>query len=93
MRVRKPDCDEENLGLSEDQLGELSGFTGRAFAALAHLREAWLVADENNAQAIEVALQALLHGHSFADNHDLVRAVLTHGMGTDVRAEMLKVIG
>ncbi len=41
--TRKPDC--HDLGLLSHQYAALTGFSGRAIRALAHLREAWCVAD------------------------------------------------
>lgn len=67
--------------LPDEQRAALTGFTSRAFEALAHLREAWLAADADNARAIESAIRALLIGHSFKRHQDLVTQILAHGLG------------
>jgi hypothetical protein len=63
-------------GLDDADLAASTGFTRRAWAALVHLREAWISADPSNARAIELAIAALLTGHSFADNLDTVERIL-----------------
>jgi hypothetical protein len=92
----KPDCHRDNLGLHESQLAALTGFTGRAVRALAHLREAWVGADDDNADAVEASIRALVQGHSLADNEthrricrDVLRATLADGQA----AELLRRVG
>lgn len=80
----KPDCHRDNLGLDEAELASLTGFTSHAVAALAHLREAWLTADDGNAHAIEEAIGALFQGHSFAANQALFERVLRFGCEADI---------
>lgn len=55
----QPDCTQalERIG---DQAGELTGYTGRVARALAHLREAFLVADEENELSIRYAIAVLV---------------------------------
>lgn len=83
----------ELLGIAEDDLGLLSGFTSRAFPALAHLREAWCVADASNRVAIEGALRALMLGHSFYEHTPWVKQVLTFGLSGELCREILDVVG
>ncbi len=75
----EPDCDQ--LGLTDNQRGALTGFTGRAVRALAHLREAWCGADPNNRRAVEASIRALLDGHSMQDIRSICVRVL--GVGLD----------
>lgn len=70
------DCNTDRMGLDDADFPTLTGFSSRAFAALAHLREAWLSADAQNARAIEAAIRALMYGHSFADHKDEVIKIL-----------------
>jgi hypothetical protein len=86
------DC-AQYLGIQEEDLGMLTGFTSRAFAALAHLREAWLSADPDNRRAIEAGLVALMFGHSFADNVDLIAQVLSARMDPGHADELCAVVG
>lgn len=86
---RKPDC--ENLGLADNQY--LAGFTSRAMAALAHLREAWCVADADNKAAIEQSIIALLEGHSFRDNANMVRTILKHTLDEQLGKDFLAAVG
>ena len=85
----KPDC--QRLGLSDAQLASLTGFTSRAAKAVAHLREAWLSADAENARAIASALRALFaESHSFQRNRELFLDVLKaeHERGGELLAKL-----
>jgi hypothetical protein len=90
---RFPDCHHTNLGLTRDQQAALTGFTSRAVKALAHLREAWCIADPANMVAVEAAIRALLHGHSLHDGRGLCLAVLRHGLDRQQAAQLLHVVG
>lgn len=81
------------LGIPEDDLGLLSGFTSRAFAALAHLREAWCSADYYNRTAIERGLIELMAGHSFSENPYLVACVLSARLGMQQADEICTLAG
>ena len=74
------ECTGAERGLEDAELASLTGFTSRASRALAHLREAWLSADESNATAIEAALVELFRGQSFQRNKALFLVVLIHGL-------------
>jgi sulfite reductase beta subunit-like hemoprotein len=76
------DCDFDRLGLTDGQLAALTGFTTRAVRALAHLREAWVNADSDNAEAVEASIRALVQGHSFESRtmREICRAVLSVGL-------------
>jgi hypothetical protein len=90
----KPDCDREYLGLTDDQLAALTGFTGRAVRALAHLREAWCIADANNMDAVEASIRALLQGHSMERIRGICADVLRAGLGEDEQApQLLRAVG
>jgi hypothetical protein len=88
-----PDCDRDSLGLAERQLAALTGFTSRAVRALAHLREAWAVGDDDNRDAVEAGIRALVQGHSLADIPDICRAVLTVGLDAGPAAQFLRQVG
>ena len=92
MATSAPDC--RRLGLSRAQAAALTGFTGRAAAALAHLREAWTVADPDNRRAVEAAIRALLAAHSFRDRRDdLALAILIHGLDQGQAAQLAAAAG
>lgn len=74
------ECETAPRGLHDEELASLTGFTSRASRAVAHLREAWLSADSDNADAIERALHELFRGHSFQRNKQLMLNVLTTGL-------------
>lgn len=82
--AKRYDCDHE-LGLSREERACLSGFTYRAVGALAHLREAWCNADENNRRAVEAAIRALLDGHSCQTIRGLCKKVLGAGLDDPTR--------
>src|SRR5204863_7234300 len=82
-----PDC--RDLGLTPDQLACLTGFTRRAVAALAHLREAWCVADPGNAAAIETSLGALLASPSMRDIRPIALRVLGVGLDPGRHADLV----
>jgi len=85
------DCD---LGfLAEQKRAALTGFSSRAFRALGHLREAWCMADDGNARAIEAALRELMRGHSFEKHRDLVTEILVEGLASDQAQVSLAAIG
>ena len=81
----QPDCIRLS-GLDRADWAASSGFTGRAWAALVHLREAWISADSDNARAIEHAIASLMRGHSFADHAETVGRILNahHERGSEL---------
>ncbi len=85
------DCDQ--LGLTDDQRAALTGFSGRAVRALAHLREAWCGADPHNRAAVEAAIRALLRGHSLVEIRALCAATLTAGLDRGLGASLLDAVG
>lgn len=91
MTTRPPDCDLSFLPPA--QAAALGGFTSRAFRALGHLREAWCVADDSNARAIESAIRDLLTGHSFRDHQALVTQILIYGLASDQAPLLLRAVG
>lgn len=88
---RRPDC--KNLGLDTEQLAGLSGFTGRAVAALAHLREAWCGADPGNRAAVEASIRALLLSHSLREIPRTSAMVLCAGLDGDMADRLLDGVG
>jgi hypothetical protein len=74
------ECENAERGLQEAELASLTGFTSRASRMLAHLRECWLVADESNGRAIEIAISELFRGQSFQRNKGMFVYVLTYGL-------------
>jgi hypothetical protein len=92
VKVTDFDCHPYHLGLKPNERAALTGFSWRAIAALAHLREAWISADGGNAKAIEAAIRVLLsESHSLRDDcAQLAVKVLLHGHMRG--AEMLKAI-
>jgi hypothetical protein len=86
-----PDC--EQLGLTDDQRGVLTGFTGRAVRALAHLREAWCGADPDNRRAVEACIRALLDGHSMQEIRSTCVRVLGAGLDEGQHATLLVRVG
>jgi hypothetical protein len=88
-----PDCDD--LGLTDDQRAVLTGFTGRTVRALAHLREAWCIADHINGPAVEASIRALVLADSRAmrDLRPICARVLTVGFDERIAAEFLACVG
>lgn len=66
----------------------LTGFTGPAVAALAHLRDAWIAADPTNRPGIALAIAALLTTRSLAERPLVYRPYLEHGLDDDQRARL-----
>lgn len=91
MSRRPADC--RNLGLTDAQLAGLTGFTGRAVPALAHLREAWVIADAGNRAAVEVSIRVLLLGHSMREIPHMSAAVLRAGLDPDLAGLLLERVG
>jgi hypothetical protein len=89
----KPDCHHSQLGLTPGQRAALTGFTHRAVAALAHLREAWCNADPNNRAAVEASIRALLDGHSMRDMRVGCADVLRAGLGHETALQLLRSVG
>lgn len=88
-RLCEHDCRSDRLGLTDGQLASLTGFTGRAACALAHLREAWAGADDGNRRAVEAAIRALLEGHSMQEKRSLWAPLLSEGLGQATAGELL----
>ncbi|HYZ88311.1 MAG TPA: hypothetical protein VE620_03340 [Myxococcales bacterium] len=86
-----PDC--QRLGLTDGQYAALTGFTGRAVRALAHLREAWSVADQDHAAAIELAIRAIVDARELRRIQPLCARVLTAGFDEGRGAELLARVG
>lgn len=84
------ECEGAPRGLEDAELASLTGFTSRASRALAHLREAWLSADESNGRAIEIALSELFRGQSFQRNKHLFLTVLTHTLEPEQAAQITR---
>ena len=91
--MRLPDCHDDHLGLTDEQHAALTGFTHRAVRALAHLREAWCIADADNAAAIEGSIDALLQGHSMRQIRGICVAVLREGLAADQAPVLLRRVG
>lgn len=87
------DCRSDRLGLQQEQLGALTGFTRRAFAALAHLREAWLVADAGNVRGVEAAIRGLLESRSMREARGLVAQALRNEVASDQAPGLLMAVG
>jgi hypothetical protein len=82
------DC--EHLGLSRSQLAALTGFTSRAVAALAHLREAWVIADGTNRPHVQAAINELLGARSCREIRPVCEAVLVAGLDPGQARAILK---
>lgn len=81
----------ERLHLTEQQMVELTGLTDRLTGAVAHLRDAWDMADEPNSRAIVSAL-AILFADSpgVQEDHEAFRNVLgSTKLAVAVRGAML----
>lgn len=84
------DCDAEQLGLEESERASLTGFTRRVAQGLAHLREAWSVADESNVRALERAFKAVFTARSVKESRGLFERVLTAGFDDEPTRELLR---
>ncbi len=91
MNRRHYDCDQ--LGLSDDQRAALTGFSGRAVRALAHLREAWCGADPHNRDSVEAAIRALLRGHSLVEIRSICASTLSAGLADRLVERLLANVG
>lgn len=84
------ECKGAERGLDDTELASLTGFTSRASRMLAHLREAWLSADDSNSTAIEAALVELFRGQSFQRNKAMFIRILTHGLDEGAAARITR---
>ena len=67
----------ERLHLTEQQIVELTGLTDRLAGAVAHLRDAWDMADEPSSRGIVSALAILFSDVPLVqENHEAFRRVL-----------------
>lgn len=71
-------CSSGEMGLGSAERVALTNFTMRAFQALAHLREAWLVADDWDRRHVELCLKELLASKSMQEHRDTALKVLRH---------------
>ena len=85
------DCDA--LGLTDAQRAALTGFSGRAIRALAHLREAWCGADPRNRVRVEEAIRALVRTHSLQEIRRSCAVVLAYGLDDGLVATLLDAVG
>ena len=85
------DCDA--LGLTDAQRAALTGFSGWAIRALAHLREAWCVADPENRVGVEAAIRALVRTHSLQEIPRSCAAVLAYRLDDGLAAALLDAVG
>lgn len=85
---RNRDC--EQLGLPRPERAALTGFTGRAAAALAHLREAWCVADGGNRPWVEAAIRELLGAPELARRPARYEAVLAAGLDVGLAQALIR---
>lgn len=90
MIGREPDCHETFVRLL-DQCGFLTGFTRRATAALIHLREAWIAADQTNRPGIETAIRSVMATRSILDRRDEYRDFLVDGLDDASAAELWEI--
>jgi hypothetical protein len=74
-------------------MAALTGFTWRAVRALAHLREAWCVADPRNRAAVEAGIRALLAAHSLRDMPRSCAQVLGAGLEAERARELHQAVG
>lgn len=68
-----PPCDLHHR-LPDGLAGALTGYSTRAVRALAHLADAYSVADDRHVVTIIAAMRALLEGHSFDVGHRRIAA-------------------
>jgi len=80
MATATADCALTFEALEPAELGHLTGFTHRVAAALVHLREAWLIADDSHLPAVEEAIGLLFRSPSLARDLEAYRAILCHGL-------------
>ncbi len=86
------ECKDAERGLYGPELASLGGFTSRATKMLAHLREAYLHADSDNAYAIERAVVELFKGHSFQRNRAIMIQCLTHGLDPSMAEKLTRAL-
>lgn len=81
------------LTLPRRMRAALTGYSTRAVHALAHLRDAWCSADDDNRRAVVACVVALRKGHSLRDVPSIVAHVLVSGLDDGVAAELLLAVG
>jgi hypothetical protein len=91
--VTTPDCAADKLGLTDTQQAALTGFSTRGVKALAHLREAWRIADRTNCEVVEASIRALLQSPIMQEQRDICATVLRAGLHTDQGPELLRAVG
>lgn len=84
------DCDRSLERLSRAEAAAPGGFECRALAALAHLREAWCVADGHNKPLVEAAIRPLLEA---CEHNRIARHILTMGFDDGLAAELFAAVG
>jgi len=85
--MRKPAC--EQAIDSEDAPGHLTGFTRRIAAALAHLSDAWSVADHTNTAGVVAAIRSLFLTRSVMENREAFEYYLIWDLGEDTARRLL----
>lgn len=85
---RLPEC---WLGSALDphQRAALTGYSHRTVRALAHLREAWCIADAGNQPGIATAIRAILGTRSIREMTGIAVAVLSWGLDAGRANELL----
>jgi hypothetical protein len=83
------DCERSIKALGDDA-ALLTGWTGRVIEALAHLREAWCVADAGNEPAAVKAIGALLGALIERQSNaiPLAKRVLAHGLDPQLAEQL-----
>lgn len=85
--MNRADC-QRTFDDLRDECGFLTGFTGRAAAALIHLREAWLSADDTNRPGVARAIRELFGTRSLSQNPEAYHRFLTWGLDADQAVEL-----
>lgn len=84
------DCVRSFGKLSRAEAAAPGGFEWRALCALAHLREAWCVADGHNKPLVEAAIRPLLQA---CEHNRIARHILTMGFDDGLAADLSEAVG
>lgn len=85
----------DRLGIPPQLRGALTGFTHRATAALAHLRDCWMLVDprDGNGVAIAAAMRLVLEAPAMERQRELAVMVLLHDLEPEQKTRLAIQVG
>jgi hypothetical protein len=89
-RLAPPPC--RRLGLGK-LAPEVTGFLARTLGALAHLRDAWRVADSGNAASVAASIRLLMESPLMREKRHLAVIVLMQDLEGEHKAGLAHAVG